>query len=218
MSQFSETIRRIRFERHMTQDEFAELLGTTKQNISRYESGAVSPKITTAQAIADKLGITLSELNGSKPESRMRIPQGKNIKRVSDLHRQTVPMIGKVAAGNPIMAPEDYDVYVDSPVKCDVAIEVQGDSMIPRYLDGDVVYVRCQSDVDDGQIAVVFLDDEAVIKRVYHTKTGLQLLSENPKYAPINATQDDYNVIRILGIPCGFTRMYNIGTKIRKGF
>lgn len=66
MSQFSENLRRIRIERHMTQEEFAQLLGTTKQNISRYESGAVSPKITTAQIIADKLGISLSELNGSK--------------------------------------------------------------------------------------------------------------------------------------------------------
>ena len=68
MSTFSETIRRIRFEKHMTQEEFAELLGTTKQNISRYESGAVSPKITTAQIIADKLGISLSELNGGQVE------------------------------------------------------------------------------------------------------------------------------------------------------
>lgn len=64
MSGFSENLRRIRFERHMTQEEFATLLGTTKQNISRYESGAVSPKISTAQNIADKLGMTLSELNG----------------------------------------------------------------------------------------------------------------------------------------------------------
>ena len=64
MSSFSETLRRIRFEHHMTQEEFAELLGTTKQNISRYESGAVSPKISTAAIIADKLGLSLSELSG----------------------------------------------------------------------------------------------------------------------------------------------------------
>ena len=64
MSTFSENMRRIRFEKHMTQEEFADLLGTTKQNISRYESGAVSPKITTAKAIADKLGISLAELSG----------------------------------------------------------------------------------------------------------------------------------------------------------
>ena len=65
MSTFSENLRRIRFEKHMTQEEFADLLGTTKQNISRYESGAVSPKISTAAKIAKKLGVSLSELNGS---------------------------------------------------------------------------------------------------------------------------------------------------------
>ena len=64
MSSFSETLRRIRFERHMTQEEFADLLGTTKQNISRYEAGTVSPKISTAAAIAKKLGISISELSG----------------------------------------------------------------------------------------------------------------------------------------------------------
>ena len=64
MSTFSENLRRIRFEKHMTQEEFAELLGTSKQNVSRYESGAVSPKISTAKSIADKLGIPLAELAG----------------------------------------------------------------------------------------------------------------------------------------------------------
>ena len=66
MSRFSETMKHQRYLRGMTQDEFARLLGTSKQNISRYESGAVSPKISTAQAIADKLGITLAELNGGE--------------------------------------------------------------------------------------------------------------------------------------------------------
>lgn len=220
MSQFSETIRRIRFERHMTQDEFAELLGTTKQNISRYETGAVSPKITTAQAIADKLGISLSELNGSKPELTPRIPMPHNMKPIDQLHHQRVPLIGKVAAGQPIMAPEDYDVYVDSPVKCDAAIEVKGDSMTPRFLDGDTVYVRCRPNVDDGQIAVVFLDDEAVIKRVYHDKDGLTLLSDNPDYAPIRATFAEYDSIRVFGVPVGLTRMFkpDVSNKISKGF
>ena len=75
MSTFSETLRRLRFERHMTQEEFADLLGTTKQNISRYESGAVSPKISTAAAIAEKLGISLSELSGENfsPEAQDKL-------------------------------------------------------------------------------------------------------------------------------------------------
>lgn len=219
MSRFSETLRRIRFERHMTQDEFAELLGTTKQNISRYESGAVSPKISTAQEIADKLGIGLSELNGqTTPQSEPALP--RNVTPITQLHRQRIPLIGKVAAGEPIYAPEDYAAYVDSPVKCDAAVGVQGDSMIPKFEDGDTVYVRCQPDVEDGRVAVVFLDDEAVIKRVYHEKEGLTLLSDNPAYGPIRATFDEYNVIRIFGIPVGLTRMFkpDLSNKIRKGF
>lgn len=223
MSRFSETIRRIRFERHMTQDEFAELLGTTKQNISRYESGAVSPKISTAQEIADKLGIGLSELNGQPapangPANGPALP--RNVKPIARLHRQRIPLIGKVAAGEPIYAPEDYDAYVDSPVKCDAAMEVKGDSMIPKFEDGDTVYVRCQPDVEDGQVAVVFLDDEAAIKRVYHEKEGLTLLSDNPAYGPIRAAFDQYDVIRIFGVPVGLTRMFkpDLSNKIRKGF
>ena len=72
MNKFAENLRRIRFEMHMTQEEFATLLGTKKQNISRYESGAVSPKITTAAKIADKLGISLSELSGDQGFSNPR--------------------------------------------------------------------------------------------------------------------------------------------------
>lgn len=71
MSDFASTIKRIRLAKGMTQEEFAVFLGTSKQNISRYEAGEVSPKITTAASMADKLGITLSQLNGSE-EPTMR--------------------------------------------------------------------------------------------------------------------------------------------------
>ena len=77
MSAFSENLRRMRFERHMTQEEFADLLGTTKQNISRYESGAVSPKISTAAMIASKLGVSLSELNGTPDSNDVNVHSDK---------------------------------------------------------------------------------------------------------------------------------------------
>lgn len=68
MSNFAYIIKQLREERHMTQEEFAAFLGTSKQNISRYERGEVSPKISTANAIAKKLGVTLSYLNGNSDE------------------------------------------------------------------------------------------------------------------------------------------------------
>lgn len=230
MSGFAENLRRIRFERHMTQEELAEFLGTTKQNISRYESGAVSPKISTAQDIADKLGISLSALNGRKelmdyfrikdgqPQAFTVIPS--NVRMLDQLHRQRIPLIGSVAAGEPIYDPEELGVYVDSPVDADAAITVKGDSMAPTYLDGDLVYIRCVPDVPEGTVAVVFLDDEATIKHVYKRPTGLTLIGDNRNSPPVIAEFEDYPNVRIFGVPVGYTRIYKKGIdgKIKKGF
>ena len=81
MSDFPTTLKRIRLSKGMTLEEFAALLGTSKQNISRYENGEVSPKISTAAAMADKLGISLAELNGG--EKVTQLPKG-----LTDTERQ----------------------------------------------------------------------------------------------------------------------------------
>jgi SOS-response transcriptional repressor LexA len=129
-------------------------------------------------------------------------------------------MIGEVAAGEPIYAPADVGVYVDAPVKCDAAITIKGDSMVPNYLDGDVVYIKCVPDVHEGAVAIVFLDDEATLKHVYKRPTGLTLISDNPLHPPIMAEFDDYNNVRIFGVPVGFTRMFTPEplAKVKKGF
>lgn len=71
-SSFAENLKKIRLEKQMSQEEFARLLKTSKQNISRYESGAVSPKISTAAKFADLLGCSLSDLNGEDPSAFAR--------------------------------------------------------------------------------------------------------------------------------------------------
>jgi repressor LexA len=217
MSRFSENLRRIRFDRHMTQEEFADLLGTTKQNISRYESGAVSPKISTAEVMAEKLGISLSELNGSEDATP---PLPTSIRPISDMHRQKVPLIGRVAAGQPIMAETDYETFVDSPVDCDAALEIEGESMVPTYMPGDIIYIKHQPTVRDGQVAVVLLDDSATLKHVYRDKDGLTLLSDNRDYPPIRVTDAEYDYVAIYGVPVGYTRIYKPDPlkNIKKGF
>jgi repressor LexA len=127
---------------------------------------------------------------------------------MSKVLRHKVPLIGSVAAGEPIIADAEFDVYVDSPEDADYALTVEGDSMEPLYLNGDMIYIKTQDDVDDGRVAVVLMDDTAALKHVYHAPNGLLLVSENPKYPPRNITFDDFDVIRILGIPVGYTRMY----------
>lgn len=64
-----------------------------------------------------------------------------------------------------------------------------------------------------GKSGVVLTDDSATLKHVYHKQNGLLLISDNPKYPPMEMTFDDYSTIQILGIPCGYTRMFNNAQK-----
>ena len=123
--------------------------------------------------------------------------------------RVQVPMLGGIAAGEPILAEQQYDAYVeaDADLDCTYALRVDGDSMEPTVRYGDIVFIRQQEDVDDGRIAAVLVDDSATLKRVYHIPNGLQLLSDNAaKYPPRAVTFEDYDCIRILGLAVAFKR------------
>lgn len=213
MSSFAETIKRIRLLKGMTQEEFATLLGTSKQNISRYESGDVSPKISTAAAMAKKLGVTLSQLNGNDDLSSEDFPLPSNIVPIEKMPSHKIPMIGTVAAGVPIWEEDSYDLYIDGPSKADFAMRIEGDSMEPTYYNGDIVYIKSQSDVSDGQIAVVVMDNQATLKHVYHGKDTVTLISDNSKYAPMIMRPEDFEFFRVIGYPVGFTRMYNASNR-----
>lgn len=199
---FGKTIKAIREKNDWTLEEMAQRLGTTKQALSKYERGERTPKVTVASKFAQILGISLAELTGEAEA----LPE--NIIPISNLEHRSVPLIGSVAAGEPILADESYDTYIDSPVKADYALRVQGDSMNPTFLDGDIVYIRQQDDLDDGTIGVVLCEDSACLKHVYHIPNGLQLVSDNPKYPPMIRTQPEYDTIRILGKVVGYTRMF----------
>ena len=119
--------------------------------------------------------------------------------------RRRIPVLGSIAAGRPILCEEELEITDAADVACDFALRVAGDSMIgARIRDGDLVFIRRQDDVDDGQIAAVIVDDSATLKRVYHVPNGLQLLSENSKYPPMLFTCPDCDSIRILGLAVGF--------------
>lgn len=134
------------------------------------------------------------------------LPSG--LMTIGDMKRMKVRLIGSVAAGQPIFAEPEYDAFVDSPEQCDYALRVEGDSMEPQYLNGDILYIKETPDVPDGTVAVVLIDDSVTLKHVYHKPNGLQLISNNPKYAPIDVIGDEHDYIRILGVVCGFTRMF----------
>lgn len=185
-----------------------------RSDISQYVSGKVEPSQDKLTVLSLALGVSEPWLMGydltrdgkDKGTSDFSLPAG--IVPISELHFQRVPVIGSVAAGEPIYAPEELGVYAESPVDADAAITIQGDSMSPTYKDGDLVYIKCTPDVPDGTVAVVFLDDEATLKRVYKQPGGLMLISENTAHPPIMASFDDYTSVRVFGVPVGYTRIY----------
>ena len=187
--------------------ELSEKTGIPKSAIQRYTSGVTEKiAIDRMKLMAEALGIDPAYVMGWDAPSARPLPP--NLKPLGQLHRQRVPLIGKVAAGQPIMAEQDFETFVDAPVNCDAALEVQGDSMKPTYLDGDVIYIKCRPDVPEGQVAVVLIDDEATLKHVYKRKDGLTLWSDNPEYPPMVIDAADHDYIAIYGVPVGYTRIY----------
>lgn len=210
----------VRRSRKMSQTRLATLIGTSKQAISNYERGVREPDYVTLEAIADALNVPVSMLISREKQQEAleaiyasyeepvipHLPGG--LTPINRLRRQRVPLIGRVAAGQPIMADTDYESFVFAPMNCDAALEVSGDSMSPTYLSGDIIYIKQQPDVHDGQIAVVLIDDEATLKHVYKHSNGLTLISDNPAYAPMIISREDHDYIAVYGVPVGYTRLY----------
>ncbi|MBM3635391.1 MAG: transcriptional repressor LexA [Actinobacteria bacterium] len=114
----------------------------------------------------------------------------------------TLPLLGAVAAGAPILADEHVEDHVAAPFAADYLLRVQGDSMVNAgILDGDLVAVKQQDDVRDGQIVVALLEDEATVKRAYRESGGVRLEAENEAYDPIRSPD-----IRVIGRVVGVMR------------
>lgn len=215
-----ELIKKYCYEHNISGRKFGEQCGITSGYVSMIINGRNSQtgrppiiSIEKYQRIADAMGMSLDELFNTIDNAPIKLPRKSelNIINFKDIQHHKIPLIGSVAGGEPIYD-EEVDLWLDGPIKAQCAVKLNGQSMEPIYKDGDIIYIREQPNVDDGTIAVVILDDEACLKRVYHIDNGLQLCSENPKYKPIIATFEEYNSIRILGIPCGYTRIYGNGT------
>jgi len=219
----SEKLARLKARRGLTTDALSLKSGIPKGTINKVLNGETrNPTISTLKALAEALECPLEWLSDSAGSAAVPPPQPADIpgvRRLGDgvethwfdsllpVLTRRVPLLGTIAAGTPIFAEQDLAVAdCETGIHCDFALRVKGDSMIgARIHDGDVVFIRRQDDVADGQIAAVVIDDEATLKRVYHVKNGLQLLSENPKYPPMMFTLAECGVIRILGLAVGFT-------------
>lgn len=185
----------------LSQRELADKLGyKSTSTIAKIEAGKNDIPQSKIKAFADALETTPGSLMGY-------IPPIKECPNIYPIEKKQIPILGKIACGKPIMSEEVFDGYVQcgSNVHVDFCLKAQGDSMInARIYDGDIVFIKQQPEVENGEIAAVSIDDEVTLKRVYITDNSIELRAENPKYKPIIIRKGEYHQFRILGKAVAF--------------
>ena len=176
----------------LSQADAGRLFHASQNTISQWESGVRKPSYEIIQEIARHFNVTVDYLLGNDS------PNCKGVK---------IPVLGKVQAGIPIEAIEEIADYEE--ISEDMATKgnyfglvIRGDSMQPRMLDGDVIIVRQQEDVDNGDVAVVLVNgNDATVKKIKKTELGIQLIPYNPAFDILFYTNDEIEnlPVRIIG-------------------
>ena len=211
MSKFSERFKELRKSRKLSQQELADFLGISKSSVNMYERGEREPGLETIENIADFFNVDMDYLLGKTTiANQLLAPSDKySAYGAMPIKKQKIRLLGEIACGEPIFCDEDRESYVeaDSDIRADFCLRAKGDSMTgARIMDGDIVFIREQPMVDDGEIAAVVVDDEATLKRVYYYRdeNKLVLQAENPKYRPLVYVNEELENIRILGKAVAF--------------
>ena len=205
MADFAERIQEVIEDTGATVTELSIKTGIGASTISRYISGKFEPKQDRLNKIADALDVNPAWLMGEDVPKK-KIDYYYN--NILPLVTKKVPMLGEIACGEPIFADEEKGVYYETNViHADFCLRCKGDSMInARIYDGDIVFIKQQDAVDNGEIAAIIIDNEATLKRVYYysEENLLILKAENTKYADLIYKKSDLESIRILGKAIAF--------------
>lgn len=202
-----ERIKELRNRMGMSQVEFADKINVSKQTLYKYENDIItnipSDKI---EAIAKLLKVSPAYLMGWESETNNPV---RNFDNIFPIQTKSFPLLGEIACGEPIFADEDKESYVatGTDIKADFCLKCKGKSMInARIYEGDIVFIRKQAMVENGEIAAVLIENEATLKRVFYypDKAKLILQAENPSFEPLVYIGEEINHIRILGKAIAF--------------
>ena len=199
--EFKDLVKSRRIALGLTLEEVGKIVGVSKATVQRWESGEISNmRRDKVLLLAKALHTTPAYLMGweDDKEAQNSSKKSKGVK---------IPVLGRVVAGIPIDAVEeiiDYEeISEDMARQGDFfALQVKGDSMEPRIVDGDVVIVRKQEDVDSGDIAIVLVNgDEATIKKVQKCDGGINLVPTNSAYPVLTYTNKEIEQlpVRVIG-------------------
>lgn len=188
-----EIISNYRREHNLSQRQFAEICGgITNGYISMLENNRnpstdkpIVPSLDKLKAIARGMNVSLQ--------------------RLLDLTDGLQDALS-LETGYMNLFPIDQAYMQMASIKADAVLCVDGNSMDPQYINGDMVFIRYQDDVADGQIAAVSIENTVTLKKIYHIPNGVCLVSENTEYPPITCALNGTNNIHIVGLAVGYMR------------
>ena len=190
---FNDRLKTLGTSRGLTLEQLAKKLGCSKSSVNMYERGEREPSFEMLEAIADFFNVDIDYLLG-KSDVKNRDPYTAVIDAIETPIR--IPVLGSVPAGIPLEAIEDIIDYEEIPAEMArtgdyFGLRIRGNSMEPKISEGDVVIVRKQETVENGQIAVVMINgDDATVKKFYDTGAGITLVGLNPTFEPLTYTPD----------------------------
>ena len=200
----SSRIRQRREQLGLSQEELAARMGyRSKSSITKLEKGINDIPQSKLEELAAALETTPAYLLGLDtpcPPPPGFEPLPKMVK---------VPLVGSIACGTPILAEQNIESYIGVPAawRADFALTCHGDSMSPTICDGDIVCIRCQPEVEQGEIAAVRIGEEATLKHFHQQGDTVMLLADNAAVCPpMVYTGPQLNEIRIEGKAVGFCR------------
>lgn len=192
----AKNLKRLMDDRELSNVELSEIIGVSESTVGKWLLEKSIPRMGAIEKLASYFHINKSDL----------LEDRSNAKEIKlDIQPRKIPILGKIAAGTPILAVENHEDYFDTSefINADFALQIQGDSMIgSRIYDGDIVFLRKQSYIENGQIGAFLIDGEATLKIFNKQNNTVMLLSSNPNYSPIVLSPDKENLIlgKLIGV------------------
>lgn len=192
----AKNLKRLMNDRELSNVELSEIIGVSESTVGKWLLEKSIPRMGAIEKLANYFHINKSDL----------LEDRSNAKEIKlDIQPRKIPILGKIAAGTPILAVENHEDYFDTSefINADFALQIQGDSMIgSRIYDGDIVFLKKQSYIENGQIGAFLIDGEATLKIFNKQNNTVMLLSSNPNYSPIVLNPDKENLIlgKLIGV------------------
>lgn len=180
-------------QKNKKQSDLAKYLNVSNQTITNYAKGYNSPRMDKVDKIAEFFNIERSDLIGHN-EQVYEPPKAKTVK---------IPVLGEVAAGIPIDAIEniiDYEEITENLAHTGefFGLKIKGDSMYPMICDKDIVIVRKQPNVENGEVAIVLVNgNEATCKKIKKDTQGITLVPKNPEYKEKTYTNKEIQTLPV---------------------